>query len=363
MLDAQLDKVESFYLAREKEMLARGHTLKVQLDELHDHRRLFLNKRPKETWGMVALASLRNFIGLYPPIKLPSKRELQQKAQAFPIDAKGKTSNNSEPSNINTGGTLNRASGAQATFQFLPSMQALGKRRDVEDSNGQSSDDDKSPDEHHNVYKIPLSADPDSYLYAKRKLKKAVIEHYRGLEVLHNYRILNITGFRKALKKFEKVTKIPVQHQYMTEKVEKSAFASDTSIRQMMTQMEDMYATSFVRGNKKKAMKRLRVGNNAKNHHFSSFRAGLVLGLALPAFVDGMVKAFQPETHEALPQWNVLLYIYGILLVPLLFSFLVGLNLLVWADSRINYVFIFGEANFELYLHHASSDPADIVRA
>jgi len=25
----------------------------------------------------------------------------------------------------------------------------------------------------------PLSADPDSYLYAKRKLKKAVIEHYR----------------------------------------------------------------------------------------------------------------------------------------------------------------------------------------
>lgn len=58
-------------------------------------------------------------------------------------------------------------------------MQALGKRRDVEDSNGQSSDDDKSPDEHDTVHKIPLSADPDSYLYAKRKLKKAVIEHYR----------------------------------------------------------------------------------------------------------------------------------------------------------------------------------------
>ena len=27
--------------------------------------------------------------------------------------------------------------------------------------------------------------------------------------------------------------------------VEKSAFASDTSIRQMMTHMEDMYATAF----------------------------------------------------------------------------------------------------------------------
>lgn len=101
-------------------------------------------------------------------------------------------------------------------------------------------------------------------------------------------------------------------------KVEKSAFASDTSIRQMMTRMEDMYATAFgmyplaemlvgvlkiiahtaVRGNKKKAMKRLRVGNNTKNHHFSSFRAGLVLGLALPAFVDGMVKGNPIHNNE-----------------------------------------------------------------
>ena len=129
-------------------------------------------------------------------------------------------------------------------------------------------------------------------------------------------------------------------------------------------------------------MKRLRVGNNTKNHHFSSFRAGFLLGIALPAFIDGMVKgkvnqkigyahslnvlsyllALQPETHDAFPQWGVLLYIYGILLVPLLFSFLVGLNLLVWADSRINYVFIFGEANFKLPIHNPSSDPADIAR-
>lgn len=26
---------------------------------------------------------------------------------------------------------------------------------------------------------LPISADPDSYLHAKRKLKKAVLEHYR----------------------------------------------------------------------------------------------------------------------------------------------------------------------------------------
>jgi len=41
MLDAQLDKVESFYLAREKEMLDRSRTLQIQLSELNDHRKLF----------------------------------------------------------------------------------------------------------------------------------------------------------------------------------------------------------------------------------------------------------------------------------------------------------------------------------
>jgi len=41
MLDAQLDKVESFYIAREKEMLDRSYLLQMQLNELNDHRKLF----------------------------------------------------------------------------------------------------------------------------------------------------------------------------------------------------------------------------------------------------------------------------------------------------------------------------------
>ena len=106
--------------------------------------------------------------------------EFAASASDIPVSyQKSKTSTNTEPSDINTGGAQNHASGAQAAFQFFPSIQALGKRRDVEHSNGQSSDEEKSPDEYDTVHKIPLSADPDSYLYAKRKLKKAVIEHYR----------------------------------------------------------------------------------------------------------------------------------------------------------------------------------------
>jgi hypothetical protein len=39
-----------------------------------------------------------------------------------------------------------------------------------------SGDDDGSPS---GVKHITLSSDPDDYLYAKKKLKKAVLEHYR----------------------------------------------------------------------------------------------------------------------------------------------------------------------------------------
>ena len=38
MLDAELEKIESFYTAKEKEMEERGRALRVQLDELRDHK-------------------------------------------------------------------------------------------------------------------------------------------------------------------------------------------------------------------------------------------------------------------------------------------------------------------------------------
>jgi len=40
ILDQQLDKVESFYCAREEEMLQRGHILRSQLNDLEGHRNL-----------------------------------------------------------------------------------------------------------------------------------------------------------------------------------------------------------------------------------------------------------------------------------------------------------------------------------
>ncbi|KAG8700006.1 hypothetical protein FRC11_013274, partial [Ceratobasidium sp. 423] len=87
--------------------------------------------------------------------------------------------------------------------------------------------------------------DPDAYHRAKKKLKKAILEFYKGLEHLQNYRILNVTGFRKALKKFDKVTKMTIREQYMRERVEGRDFTSGETRASLLKEVEQIYATRF----------------------------------------------------------------------------------------------------------------------
>jgi hypothetical protein len=332
MLDAQLDKVESFYIAREKEMLDRSYMLQIQLNELNDHRTLFHKAYTQVSWISSAFTATKNKLGLKP--LTPKVSQAKFAVSLGPSVLPYKSTRDASPGD-------GESAASTSARPALPTIRKSGKRSKDPEQDDDSGEEADSIKDVKKKYPIPLSADPDSYLYAKRKLKKAVLEHYRGLEVLHNYRVLNITGFRKALKKFEKVTKISVQEQYMSEKVEKCAFASDKPVRQMMTQMEDMYAAAFARGDKKQANKRLRTGGSTRTHHFSAFRAGVYLGLGIPALFQGLVRVFQTDTQQAVPAWDMLLFVYGIILIPVLFSLLVGINMLVWAESRINYSFIF----------------------
>lgn len=52
-LDAELDKIESFYLDREKEMVALSRRLEEQLAELSDHRRRFYVRSPLREYHLV----------------------------------------------------------------------------------------------------------------------------------------------------------------------------------------------------------------------------------------------------------------------------------------------------------------------
>ncbi|EPS95666.1 hypothetical protein FOMPIDRAFT_1131990 [Fomitopsis schrenkii] len=80
---------------------------------------------------------------------------------------------------------------------------------------------------------------------------------------------------------------------YTIEKIEPSAISSGARLDAMLREMEELFAARFARGDKKRAQARLRSGATHKSHHFSTFRSGLMLGLSVPALVDGLYRSMR----------------------------------------------------------------------
>ena len=85
---------------------------------------------------------------------------------------------------------------------------------------------------------IKLS-DPHGYNKAQRKLKSAVFELHRYLNMLKSYVELNQTAFYKALKKYDKVANnsSPLISRYIDERVNCSDFVTSPSINYLLDGM------------------------------------------------------------------------------------------------------------------------------
>lgn len=328
-LDEQLEKINSFYLEREKEAQSRSKALDIQLRELEDHRKIFFEAYPNNgpSWSETLKFNLQ-FLPGSPPLtgQKPATVAALRLGLLAPTIGKVKL------------GVSNRDT---AVSEIELSPKAIVEENEIRQVDSETATVTAAKNSGTPTFAYRARLDPEEYKYARKKLKRAVQEHYRGLEVLNNYRILNITGFRKALKKYQKATKIPAQQAYMKEKVETSAFSSGVAVGVMLKQVEELFAARFGRGDKKWAMAQLRAEKRHRSYHSSALRSGIALGLALPALVSGVYQSFQPERRAQIPAWEALLFIYSICLVPVLFSLLVGVNLWIWSNARINYVFIF----------------------
>ncbi|KAG2139537.1 EXS family protein/ERD1/XPR1/SYG1 family protein [Suillus cothurnatus] len=337
LLDSELEKVDSFYAEREKEMRDRGKLLKEQLNELGLHRKKYYESNPNTTVpGRTARFHLRLAAVLLALTQYHTDKSDNQPELVASELHRGVPAETGQSITTGDGGTSERK-----TLSPFPASSAGDLTRVGSLKSNRSTPPTKANGN------IPLKNDSvpftnlQEYRNAKKRLKKAVVEYYRGLEALNNYRILNLTGFRKAVKKYEKITQVPAQAAYMQERVEPSAFASGAMVSSMLKEMEELFAERFERGDKKKAITHLRVGATQKSHHFSTFRTGMWLGSSIPAMIIGFIACLRHGLTTSLPSWNIILFIYSILLIPMLLALLVGLNLIVWARERINYVFIF----------------------
>ena len=271
-LDKELDKIESFYKMKEAQASERLQLLRQQLHEMRDRRleevraEQLARERSKQDHERHAsgqagiLADTRN--GGHNRTVSAALRWMQPIENAIGVGPSriGKVTKSLQQ--------YGSPSGPQAQYPPTPNR----------------------PDAWRDFSRRPTHPDDVPYRAAKRKLKLALQEFYRGLELLKSFALLNRTAFRKINKKHDKAVKARPTGRYMSEKVNKAWFVQSEVLEGQIVAVEDLYARYFERGNHKVAVGKLR-SKSAKAGDFSGsiFRNGLLIAAGLVFGIQGIV--------------------------------------------------------------------------
>ncbi|XP_026876841.1 xenotropic and polytropic retrovirus receptor 1 homolog [Electrophorus electricus] len=189
-----------------------------------------------------------------------------------------------------------------------------------------------------------------------KDLQLAFSEFYLSLILLQNYQNLNFTGFRKILKKHDKIFETARGADWRVIHVEVAPFYTCKKITQLISETEALVTAELEGGDRQKAMKRLRVpplGAAQPAPAWTTFRVGLYCGVfivllvtititgAVSAVKFGAVKfgtvKFGADKSAVWPL--VRIYRGGFLLIE--FLFLLGINTYGWRQAGVNHVLIF----------------------
>ncbi|KAK0531206.1 Xenotropic and polytropic retrovirus receptor 1 [Tilletia horrida] len=355
-LESEMHRVIQFLEAREKQALDRFEVLAVQLQELARHRLEFKARTQGTGAGTGRRVGADAFNIAAVSTRIP---KFSTVASALPA----RVLSSLDPKRTSVGGDAageRRGSGTSATPVLCDPSQpgywdegaerrskALSRIPHFTAGNLFTAADEELRKANEAA---ALSHEPERYRNAKKKMKVAVLEEYRLLELIRDFRILNRTALAKSLKKLQKQTGVHCSDAFFKARVAPTMLVKSERIEQLIKSTEELYTYFFEHGDRKKARERLRAGNAFatlgstiphQSHHISVFKAGLCIGVALCATAGGLVKVHDPATRAEIPQWEALLRVYGALFLPAMFAFLFGLNLAAWRRTRVNYVFIF----------------------
>lgn len=318
-LDRELDKIERFYKEKEEEATERLTTLRSQLHEMRDRRleELQQAKRGSHPQAGGVLDGVLSTTALpHTPLKENHSANGHGASISNPVETLlwrkphfGKTTRAMQH--------LSSPRGPRATTRLNEDKQDYIRRN----RGGQ----------------VP-------YRFAKRRLKLALQEFYRALELLKSYALLNRTGFRKINKKYDKAVMARPPLRYMAEKVNQAHFVTSDIVDGHLVAVEDLYARYFERGNHKVAIGKLRGKPRAGDQSGVSFRNGLYVAAGTCFAIAGLVNAadrlYDPDPVISV-QTSYLLQIYAGYFLALLLFLLFILDCQIWVRNHINYVFIF----------------------
>lgn len=267
-LDLEMQKIEDFYRAKEEEATSRLEALRQQLHIMRD-------KRLEEvTHANTMKQKLR-----LPTAERPAlaSADSSKQHEGAPLLSSDKPRSLSLPWLRDVGLALDKAKKPHVGKTFA-AMQSLG-----------TPPGPSALDARRDYTRRPTSHDV-SYRTAKHKLKIAMAEFYRGLELLKSYALLNRTGFRKINKKFDKTINARPTGRYMTEKVNKAYFVNSEVVDGHLHAVEDLYARYFERGSHKSAVNRLRAKiGRAGDYTGNVFRNGMFLAIGMVFGIEGIV--------------------------------------------------------------------------
>ena len=249
-LDKELVKIETFYRMKEEEASDRLVTLKSQLHLMHDSRTEELRYKTKRRDAGKNLAE--------------TVTSAADKRRTFGSSFMSKPGHSKDSS---------KGSIQKGTSGLVPRLTVGEESKDY-------------------VHRRPVPNVP--YQSAKKKLKLALLEFYRGLELLKAYADLNRTAFRKMNKKYDKVTRARPTGRYMSEKVNKAWFVQSDVVENHLVTVEDLYTRYFEKGNRKAAIGKLRGKvYRPQDHSPSAYRNGLTCGAGLVLGIQGLVYAIE----------------------------------------------------------------------
>ncbi|KAF1918641.1 SPX domain-containing protein [Ampelomyces quisqualis] len=331
-LDMELEKIEAFYKEKEEEATGRIAVLRDQLHIMRDRRIDDIIHRQTTK------------------IKAKSKQN-----SAAPL--LGHTHNHSHsPGDQNSDDTKTNGDAMSASWMnpldaALDAINAGKYGKSTKEITQLATPAALQPkdylDRHSDFVRRPELPDVP-YQAAKRKLKTALQEYYRGLELLKSYALLNQTAFRKINKKYDKTVNARPSSRYITEKVNQARFVNSDVVEGHIRAVEDLYARYFEKGNHKVAVGKLRIKvARAGDYTDNTFRNGVLLAAGTILGVQAVIKANtianlgDPESDRLSLNTSYLLQIYAGYFLANFLLLLFCLACRVWHETKINYVFIF----------------------
>jgi hypothetical protein len=299
---SELQKVDSFYKSKEEEAGARLKVLRGQFHEMK-HRR-------NDDILHGTLQKLHDDND-------PASQNLLERLKGSFI----------ELTSIGRGSRTNTTAHVISTPMLSPSILDSQRRRDF-------------------VPRRVVEEGAVSYKEAKRKIKTAVHEFYRSLDLIQSYAALNRTAFQKLNKKYDKNARSKEKLEFIHNYVDRSNFVNSSVIEQHMRTTEDLYARYFERGNMKAALTKLRARKTKDGESLGTFHNGVLVGLGMVFSIQGLISAMKimsdVDVHEDKRKVVVShLQVYGGYFLMLCMGWMFCLNCYIWTRAKINYPFIF----------------------